>query len=161
MCGVFGFVSRDEGRMNLEILGRIAEATERRGPHAFGFAWVNPQHMLLFLLPLMTAGITTFYMFRMWFMTFTGPPRDEHVYEHAHESPRWMTIPLIVLAVCSIAVAWGMPIWSAEASILLDKELVAVFDKLTYRRRSETYPVLLFLNLFRDSYLHRTTLYFP
>ena len=26
-------------------------------------------------------------MFRMWFMTFTGKPRDQHVYEHAHESP--------------------------------------------------------------------------
>ena len=36
----------------------------------------NQQHFLLFLLPLVTAGITTFYMFRMWFMTFTGKPRD-------------------------------------------------------------------------------------
>ncbi len=55
--------------------------------------------MLLFLLPLVTAGITTFYMFRMWFMTFTGKPRDHHVYEHAHESPWLMTVPLIFLAV--------------------------------------------------------------
>ena len=35
----------------------------------------------------MTAGITGFYMFRMWFLTFTGKPRDAHVFEHAHESP--------------------------------------------------------------------------
>jgi len=41
MCGVFGFVSRDGGKMNLEVLGRIARATERRGPHAFGFAWID------------------------------------------------------------------------------------------------------------------------
>jgi NADH-quinone oxidoreductase subunit L len=34
---------------------------------------------LLFLIPLITAGITAFYMFRMWFMTFFGEPRDEHV----------------------------------------------------------------------------------
>ena len=85
---------------------------------AFGFVYVHPQHMLLFLLPLVTAGITTFYMFRMWFMTFTGKPRDQHVYEHAHESPWLMTVPLIVLAVCSVCVAWGWPIWDAEASWL-------------------------------------------
>ncbi len=86
--------------------------------HALGFAWVHPQHGLLFLLPLATAGITTFYMFRMWFMTFTGEPRDHHVHEHAHESPWLMTVPLVLLAVCSIAVAWGWPLWDAEASVM-------------------------------------------
>ena len=34
------------------------------------------------------AAITAFYMFRLWFMTFAGEPRDQHVYDHAHESPR-------------------------------------------------------------------------
>src|SRR6202043_3599861 len=86
--------------------------------HAFGFAWVNPQHMLLFLLPLMTAGITTFYMFRMWFMTFTGQPRDQSVYEHAHESPWPMTVPLIVLAVFAVIVSWGNRPWIATESHL-------------------------------------------
>jgi NADH-quinone oxidoreductase subunit L len=73
---------------------------------------------LLFLLPLATAGLTAFYMARMWLMTFTGPPRDDHVYEHAHESPWLMTVPLILLAVCSVCVAWGWPVWDAEASWL-------------------------------------------
>jgi NADH-quinone oxidoreductase subunit L len=86
--------------------------------NAFGFAYVHSEHMLLFLLPLMTAGITAFYMFRMWFMTFVGPPRDHHVHEHAHEPPAVMTVPLILLAICSIAVAWGWPIYDAEASFL-------------------------------------------
>src|SRR5262249_15423057 len=85
---------------------------------AYGFAYAHPGHVLLFILPLLTAGITTFYMFRMWFMTFTGKPRDEHVHDHAHESPATMTIPLIVLAVFSICVAWGWPVWDAEASAL-------------------------------------------
>jgi len=85
---------------------------------ALGYVRVHREHFLLFGLPLITAGITAFYMFRMWFMTFTGRPRDEHVYEHAHESPHWMTIPLIVLAVCSVCVAWGSPVWSAEESML-------------------------------------------
>jgi NADH-quinone oxidoreductase subunit L len=85
---------------------------------ALGFAMVHREHALLFVLPLVTAGITTFYMFRMWFMTFTGTPRDEHVYEHAHESPGLMTGPLVVLAACSLAVAWGWPVWDAKASYL-------------------------------------------
>jgi NADH-quinone oxidoreductase subunit L len=86
--------------------------------HAYGFASIYPQHILLLLLPLVTAGITAFYMFRMWFMTFTGEPRDAHVHEHAHESPWLMTIPLILLGICSICVAWGWPVWDAEASAM-------------------------------------------
>jgi NADH-quinone oxidoreductase subunit L len=82
------------------------------------FVAVHKQHMLLLALPLVTAGITCFYMFRMWFLTFMGKPKDEHVHEHAHESPWLMTGPLIVLAVFSVIVAWGMPPWNAEASYL-------------------------------------------
>ncbi|HEX5269805.1 MAG TPA: hypothetical protein VFW33_04925, partial [Gemmataceae bacterium] len=47
-----------------------------------------------------------------------GDPKDHHVHEHAHESPWLMTVPLIVLAVFSIIVAWGWPVWNAEASLL-------------------------------------------
>jgi NADH-quinone oxidoreductase subunit L len=87
---------------------------------ALGFVLVpeNRGHFLLFLLPVVTVGITAFYMVRMWLLTFAGQPRDEHVYEHAHEPPRTITVPLIVLAVCSIFVAWGLPPWQAEESFL-------------------------------------------
>jgi NADH-quinone oxidoreductase subunit L len=85
---------------------------------ALGYASVHREHVLLFVLPLVTAGLTTFYMFRMWFLTFTGPPRDEHVHEHAHESPWTMTVPLVVLAFFSVVVAWGWPVWDAKASAL-------------------------------------------
>ncbi len=85
---------------------------------AFGHATVHREHFLLFLLPLVTAGITTFYMFRMWFMTFTGQPRDEHVHEHAHESPWMMTTPLVLLAIMSVCVAWGWPLHLPEESWL-------------------------------------------
>src|SRR5579875_2280140 len=85
---------------------------------ALGFVYVHPQHLFLFLLPLGTAGITAFYMSRLWLMTFTGKPRDEHVYEQAHEAPWTMTVPLIVLAVCSVCIAWGWPVYDAEASWL-------------------------------------------
>jgi NADH-quinone oxidoreductase subunit L len=80
----------------------------------------HPEHVVLFLLPLITAGMTGFYMFRLWFMAFTGKSRDEHVAEHAHESPWLMTLPLVVLAVFSIGVAWGQPVWNAEKSYLGD-----------------------------------------
>src|SRR5947209_8602608 len=85
---------------------------------AFGFMLVHPEHSLLFVLPLMTAGITTFYMFRMWFMTFTGKPRDAHVFERAHESPWLMTVPLILLGTLSVCVAWGAEPWDAHGSQL-------------------------------------------
>src|SRR5688500_1661016 len=45
-------------------------------------------------------------MFRMWYMTFVGKPRDQHAYEHAHESPPVMYVPLIILATLAISVAW-------------------------------------------------------
>ena len=52
---------------------------------------------VLLSLAVLTALFTAFYMFRMWFMTFTGKPRSEEA-RHAHESPYVMTVPLIVLA---------------------------------------------------------------
>lgn len=53
------------------------------------------------LTGLVAAFMTAFYMFRLIFMTFHGEPRDKKIYEHAHESPRSMTLPLIILAVPS------------------------------------------------------------
>jgi NADH-quinone oxidoreductase subunit L len=67
----------------------------------------NPQHILLFLLPTAGAGITAFYMFRLFFLTFTGEPRDHHVHDHAHESTATMWVPLAILAVPSIAVGYS------------------------------------------------------
>ena len=53
---------------------------------------------LLFILGMITAFMTAFYMFRMWFMTFTGEPRG-----HCHgESPKPMTVPLIILSIFAI-----------------------------------------------------------
>jgi NADH-quinone oxidoreductase subunit L len=74
---------------------------------ALAFSQLNGVHFLLFLVPLITAGITAFYMFRLWFYTFAGEPRDEHVYEHAKESPWVMTGPLLVLALFAAFCAVG------------------------------------------------------
>jgi NADH-quinone oxidoreductase subunit L len=85
---------------------------------AMGYGLEHRQHIVLFLLPTITAGLTAYYMFRLWFLTFAGKPRDTDVHEHAHESPTVMTAPLIILAVFSLGVAWGWPLWDADASYL-------------------------------------------
>ncbi|MCA9036493.1 MAG: NADH-quinone oxidoreductase subunit L, partial [Planctomycetaceae bacterium] len=74
---------------------------------ALAFVKANPSHYLLFIMPLLTAGITAFYMFRLWFYTFIGKPRDSHVYDHCHESPAIMTAPLLVLSVFAAFCAFG------------------------------------------------------
>ncbi len=66
------------------------------------FAEHNPLHGWLFYAATAGAGVTAFYMFRLWFLTFAGQPRDKHVYEHAHESPLSMYGPLVVLAVLAV-----------------------------------------------------------
>jgi len=48
------------------------------------------------------AMLTAFYMFRLVILTFHGEPRDYQKFEHAHESPTTMLIPLISLALLSI-----------------------------------------------------------
>ena len=74
---------------------------------AMAYADLNPVHTLLFITPLVTAGITAFYMFRLWFLTFYGNPRDQHVYDHCHESPAIMAWPLIALSILAASCAWG------------------------------------------------------
>ncbi len=49
------------------------------------------------------AFLTAFYSWRLIFMAFFGRPRDEHAFEHAHESPPVMTVPLFLLAIGAVA----------------------------------------------------------
>jgi NADH-quinone oxidoreductase subunit L len=58
---------------------------------------------IFWVLGLGGALLTAFYMFRLFYLTFYGSFRGTHEQEHhLHESPKTMTIPLIVLAVCSV-----------------------------------------------------------
>jgi NADH-quinone oxidoreductase subunit L len=58
---------------------------------------------LLWAVAAIAAGMTAFYMFRALFMTFFGESRvDHHVAHHVHESPKIMTVPLMVLAGLSV-----------------------------------------------------------
>lgn len=57
----------------------------------------------LYIIGVLTAALTAFYMFRLLFITFNGSFRGgEEQRQHIHESPAAMTLPLIVLAVLSI-----------------------------------------------------------
>jgi NADH-quinone oxidoreductase subunit L len=70
-----------------------------------------------------TAGLTAFYMGRVFVLTFLGKPRDEALYEHAHEAPRSMTIPVVILGFLSVVggliggwlVGWLRPTFTAYA----------------------------------------------
>lgn len=68
-------------------------------------------HPIFWVMGFITAGLTAFYMFRLLFMTFYGKERmDEKTKSHIHESPKFMTIPLMVLAVLAVVGGWiGMP----------------------------------------------------
>jgi NADH-quinone oxidoreductase subunit L len=59
-----------------------------------------------YVLALLTAFLTAFYMFRLIFLTFFGEARyDEHKV-HVHESPKPMLVPLMILAALSIGGGW-------------------------------------------------------
>jgi NADH-quinone oxidoreductase subunit L len=118
--GLAGFFSKDE------ILWRAYEAS-----------WVY------WLVGLVTAFVTSFYMFRLWFMTFFGEYRGEAESSHGglsahdahgahghggiHESPRVMVIPLVILAILSVVGGYvGVP-GSLGGSNHFDKFLGPVF----------------------------------
>jgi NADH-quinone oxidoreductase subunit L len=85
---------------------------------ALSFSQANPRHSILFLAVAGGAFLTAFYMFRLWFMTFAGKPRDHHVAEHAHESPPVMVTPLLVLAVLAVVAGWTLPGGFGVANLL-------------------------------------------
>jgi NADH-quinone oxidoreductase subunit L len=85
--------------------------------------WASGNHVM-WLIGLIAAGMTSFYMFRLWFMTFFGEYRGEtaanshdahdshggHGHAGPHESPMIMIAPLVVLAVLSFVGGWvGVP----------------------------------------------------
>ncbi len=89
--GFAGFFSKDDILYNAYV-----------SPYGGTFIW---------LLGVLGAVLTAFYMTRLVLLTFYGKPRmDHHTAEHIHESPKTMTVPLLILAVLSAAGGYiGMP----------------------------------------------------
>jgi NADH-quinone oxidoreductase subunit L len=77
--------------------------TLHRGQHS-GFPGLHDQLItLVWASIVITAFLTAFYIFRLWFLVFPGSNRlPDH---HIHESDRWMTIPLWTLAILSLVLA--------------------------------------------------------
>jgi NADH-quinone oxidoreductase subunit L len=64
-------------------------------------------HMFAFAMLVIAAFCTSFYSWRLAFMTFNGPTRaDHHTIEHSHESPWVMLVPLFVLAAGALFAGW-------------------------------------------------------
>lgn len=61
-------------------------------------AALDSGHPVLYWFGLIAAFCTAFYIFRVFFLTFTGKPRDEAKYAHAHEGGWVMKLPLVILA---------------------------------------------------------------
>ncbi len=96
-----GFFSKDE------ILG-----------HTFARSAMLDRYLFLWIVGLITAGMTAFYMFRLLYLTFFGLSRVPHEIEHhIHESPASMTVPLWILALLSIIGGWvALPVlWGGES----------------------------------------------
>ena len=90
--GLAGFFSKDE----------ILWQTWSREGGAFRALWY---------VAFATAIMTSFYMFRLIYLTFFGESRLSHEAEHhVHESPKSMTMPLVALAICSVFAGYlGLP----------------------------------------------------
>jgi NADH-quinone oxidoreductase subunit L len=85
-------------------------------------------HIILWFIGTATALLTAFYMFRLFFVTFEGKERFGSQ-KHPHESPKIMTIPLIILAVLSAVGGFiGIPVlFSGENGNQFERWLEPVF----------------------------------
>jgi NADH-quinone oxidoreductase subunit L len=126
--GLAGFVSKD----------MIIESTFASHAAAGKFA---------FTLLVTAAAMTSFYSWRLIFMTFHGQTRaDRHTYDHAHESPNTMMIPLYLLAIGAVLAGmnwypdfvghnegefWGAAIFNTEGNhVLHDAHGIPTLAKL-------------------------------
>jgi NADH-quinone oxidoreductase subunit L len=80
------------------------------------YAAGTPVGYYAFTLGIVAAFLTAFYSWRLIFLVFNGKTRaDHHTFDHAHESPNVMLIPLYVLALGAIFAGWiGAPYFIGE-----------------------------------------------
>ena len=100
-----GFWSKDEILASAFAKAGAAPGVALDALQGAGVFWI------FFGAGLVVSVLTAFYTFRMVFLTFHGAPRNQELYDHAHESPRLMTVPLVILAIGAVGVgaALGIP----------------------------------------------------
>ncbi len=102
IAGIFPFA----GFFSKDLILEVVWANSTLSGHAHGP--FQGLYTLLFIMASMTAMMTAFYMFRMFFICFHGELRDKHA--HPHESPFSMAMPLVVLGILSVVGGWvGWP----------------------------------------------------
>ncbi|MBC7593072.1 MAG: NADH-quinone oxidoreductase subunit L [Kineosporiaceae bacterium] len=87
-----GFFTKDE------IIAAAHRATEGDAPVSAGIAW------LVLVVALVTAFVTAAYAARLWVTVFFGPAQQ------AHDAPRTMTLPIVILAITTLALSIGKPV---------------------------------------------------
>jgi NADH-quinone oxidoreductase subunit L len=102
-----------------------------------GVTWLaagaeHPRHVVyavLFYSALLTAGLTAFYTFRAYFLTFWGEERIPHeAHGHAHEAPLVMTVPLMILAVGAVGAGIVVEPFTHWFSGFLDRHWVGLWS---------------------------------
>ncbi len=105
---------------------------------AFEAGMNDPSFLIIWILGTITAFMTAFYMFRMWFFTFTGERRSPG---EPHKSPKSMTIPLVILAAFALISGilmffmdgFGQLVFFEQAHGHAMEEIIHVFtNPLTY-----------------------------
>jgi NADH-quinone oxidoreductase subunit L len=87
-------------------------------------------YRILWFVGYATALMTAFYMFRLMYLTFYSPSRMSHEVEHhVHESPKSMTVPLVILAICSMGAGWLSWPHSLGGSAHFEKFVEPVFAR--------------------------------
>lgn len=94
------------------------------------FATHNPVHFLLPVFGFGAALITAFYMFRMMFLTFYGKPQQADIHEHIHESPREMTVPMVILGVLTFFIFYTLPSFNPFSDAGWYKSLIIPVNSL-------------------------------
>jgi NADH-quinone oxidoreductase subunit L len=76
-------------------------------------------HVLIPIVGFLVAGLTAFYMFRLVILTFLGTHADGSRIGQVHESPKVMTVPLLVLAALSVFVVFSInPLGAADSWVV-------------------------------------------
>ena len=102
IAGIFPFA----GFFSKDLILEVTFAASSLSGHAQGPFPVA--YTVLFLMAALTAFLTAFYMFRMFFICFHGELRSKEV--QPQEAPKVMTVPLIILGIFSIISGWvGWP----------------------------------------------------
>jgi NADH-quinone oxidoreductase subunit L len=93
-AGFSGYFSKDA---ILAAVGAFVDQNADRWPLVSG----------LIVVPLIGAGLTSYYAFRMWWLVFSGEPRVAEIYDQAREPRAAIVLPLVVLAIAAVFVGSG------------------------------------------------------